>query len=562
MKFRFTKLLSLLAVAVSLCLSLVEAQIGQPTAQAQPRLVVLLIVDGLGQHQLVQSHGRLAKGGLSRILDQGAWFTDAHYGFATTFTAAGHATVATGAYPYRHGLIANDWMVEGQRVYCVEDPQHKYLGQPTPEQAGTSPRNLRSWTLADQLRLATRFLSKVVGISIKDRGAILPVGKTGTAYWYTSQSGRFITSSYYRNDYPDWSQQFHRDNPQNKWFNREWTRSTEAERYPFAVQDGQEWYLDYKGLGTRFPFKLSGKAGEPGPEYYSVLTRTPFGDEYTLEFAKAAVEGEQLGRNPAGVPDLLCISLSSHDYITHLFGPESIQSFDHLVKLDALLADFLNFLDKSVGLDSTLLAVTADHGFAPSPEYLQSLRMEAGRLDTARLLADLNRHLEARFGAGPFVKAWWNPTFYFDHDKIRSAKIDAARLETEAVSWLRSQPGIAYAYTRSQIENGQLPDTDIAQKVMRSWCPIRSGDVFVVARPFWYLPSEGSDANAATHGSPHRYDTNVPILLFGRSIKAGRFAGRADVVDLVPTLAHLLSITAPDGAEGRVLLEALENAGR
>jgi len=562
MMFRLRKTLSLLTVAVSLCFSLVGVQTDQPKAQTRPRLMVLLIVDGLAQHQLLQAHGRMVNGGLSRILDQGAWFTEAHYGFATTFTAAGHATVATGAYPYRHGLIANDWMEQGQRVYCVEDPKHTYLGQPTAEHAGTSPRNLRSWTLADQLRLATGFLSRVVSVSIKDRGAILPAGKTGTAYWYSSQSGRFITSSYYRQDYPDWWQQFHRENPQNKWFKREWTRSSEAGTYPFAIPDGRDWQLDYKGLGTRFPFKLSGKTGEMGPDYYSMLTRTPFGDEYTLQFAKAAVEGEQLGKNPAGVPDLLCISLSSHDYINHIFGPESIQAFDHLVKLDAMMAEFLDFLDTSVGPGNVLVALTADHGFAPSPEYLRSLRLDSGRLDPARLLADLNRHLDGRFGAGPYVKAWWNPTFYFDSDRIRSRNLEQAAVETEAASWLRSQPGIACVYTRSQLQNGQLPDTEIARKIMRSWSPIRSGDVFVVASPFWYLPTERDDVNAATHGSPHGYDTNVPIVLFGGRVKAGRYPGKADVIDLIPTVAHLLSIPAPDGAEGRVLIEALENGGR
>jgi len=554
--------LSLLTVAVFLCFSPVDSQTGRPGEQPQPRLVVLLIVDGLAQHQLLQAQWRLDKRWLYRILEQGARFTDTNYRFATTFTAAGHATVATGAYPYRHGLIANDWMERGERVYCVEDPEHKYLGQPTTEHAGTSPRNLRSWTLADQLRLATGFKSKVVGLSVKDRGAILPAGKTGTAYWYSSQSGRFVTSSYYRQDYPAWWQQFHRDNAQNKWFTREWTRSSQAEAFPFAVPDGRDWRLDYKGLGTRFPFKLSGKASEPGPDYYSVLTRTPFGDEYTLQFAKAAVEGEQLGRNPAGIPDLLCISLSSHDYINHIFGPESIQAFDHLVKLDAMMADFLDFLNKSVGLGNVLLALTADHGFAPSPEYLQSLRLATGRLDTARLLADLNSHLDAQFGPGPYAKAWWNPTFYLDGDRIRSRKLEQAEVETEAARWLRSQPGIAYVYTRSQLQNGQLPDTEMALKIMRSWCPIRSGDVFVVGSPFWYLPSEGSDVNAATHGSPYRYDTNVPIVLLGGSVKAGRYPVQADVVDLVPTLAHLLSITAPDGAEGRVLTEALKTGER
>ncbi|RPI28370.1 MAG: alkaline phosphatase family protein [Acidobacteria bacterium] len=555
--FRPTKTLAFLFVFVLLWLSVAQAQTGQ-AEQRQPRLVVLLMVDGLAQHQLLQAYGRLGKGGLSRMLEEGAWFTDAHYGYATTFTAAGHATVATGAYPYRHGLIANDWMEGGNRVYCVEDPRHKYLGEPTPDHAGTSPKNLRSSTLADQLRLGTGLLAKVVGVSIKDRGAILPAGKTGTAYWFNSRSGRFITSSYYRPEYPDWWQVFHRTNPQNKWLNSEWTRSEETELFPFAVPEGRDWYLDYRGLGTRFPFRLKAKSSEPDPDYYSRLTRTPFGDQYLLEFAQAVVTGEELGKNRAGIPDLLCISLSSHDYVNHLFGPESIQAFDQLVKLDKQIGDFLEFLNKSVGLGNVLVAVTADHGFAPSPEYLKTLRIDTGRLDTTRLLADLNRYLDERFGGGAYVRAWWNPTFYLDLPKIRARKLSPAEVETEAARWLRAQPGIAHVCTRSQLENGQLPATDMARKVIRSWCPMRSGELFVIGSQYWYLPSEG-DVTAATHGSPYGYDTNVPIVLLGRSVKAGRYPGKVDVIDLVPTLAHLLSITPPEDAEGRVLIEALEN---
>ncbi len=556
--FHLIRIVCCLVVVCFFCPS-VWAQAGQAEEPSPPRLVVLMVIDGLAQHQLLQAEGRMGKGGLSQILDRGAWFTNAHYGYAATFTAAGHATVATGAYPYRHGIIANDWMEGNRRVYCVEDAQHKHLGEATPEHGGTSPRNLQSWTLADHLRLATGSLAKVVAVSLKDRGAILPAGKTGTAYWYSSQSGRFVTSSYYRKDYPDWWQKFHRDGASDKWFRSVWRRSAEADVFPFAVPDGRDWQVDYKGFGTRFPFSLAGKADRPGPEYYSILPRTPFGDEYALEFAKAAVEGEGLGKNPGGVPDLLCVSLSAHDYINHAFGPESIQAFDYLVKLNGMLKEFLDFLNRSVGLGNVILAITADHGFAPSPEYLHSLQAETGRVDMAQLQAELNRYLDERFSEGPYVKAWWSPTFYLDRDRMGARKLVQVEVELEAARWLRSQPGIACVYTRTQIENGQLPDTQIARQITRSWHPLRSGDLFVVANPYWYLPSiPQGDVNAATHGSPHSYDTHVPIVLLGQAIKAGRYPGRVDVIDLVPTLAHLLSITPPDGAEGRVLTEALE----
>ena len=527
-----------------------------------PKLVVVIVVDGLPQDQVVKYLDQLSEGGFKRLLDLGAWFTSAHYGHSMTETAVGHATIVTGAHPYRHGVVGNEWFDRKTKtqIYGVSDPNSLYVEEPTPAGVGTSPRNLRVPTIGDELRLKTGFQAKVLSISIKDRAAILPGGKLGTAYWFSSGTGRFITSTYYQNAYPEWWQRFHADAPQDKWFGKTWEPILPRAAYARSASDDRAYHTNYRALGTKFPHTVTGGLAKPGKEYYEALAWTPFGDEYLLSFTKAAVQGENLGKNAHGVPDLLAVSFSSHDYVNHAFGPESMQSHDHFLRLDRTIADFLAFLDGWVGLANALVVLTADHGFSNAPEYCtEALKLEAGRIDPQQMVGGLNEHLSAKFGAATYTLFWRRPTVYLDYELIDGKNLHRADVETAAADFLASYPGVFAVYTRTQLTLGHVAPTRFWQMAARTWNAEISGDLLVLPKNCWYLAG-APNAVAAMHGSPWTNDAHVPLIFLGpRWVQAGKYAPSVEVVDIVPTLAHLMNLRPPDGSEGRVLAEILRD---
>src|SRR5476649_602035 len=326
---------------------------------AQPKLVVVLVVDGLPQEQVTRHRDQFGQGGFRRLLEQGAWFSDAHQAHGITVTAIGHSAVLSGAYPYQHGVIGNNWIdpVTKKSVYCTEDGTFHYIGEETKPDDGTAPTKLRVTTLGDELRYATGDKAKVVTVSGKDRGAILLAGKTGTAYMYMEKTGNFASSTYYMKAHPAWVQQYQAAKPQDRYYGKSWTALLPAAAY---AGDASEDLNQVKpGAHNRLPYAYYSESGEIDADYYNRLKTGPFLDQLTLDFARAAVEGENLGRNPAGVPDLLGVSLSAHDYVNHAFGPESKMSHDHLQRLDRMLGEFFNYLDKRVGMDNVLLVLTA-----------------------------------------------------------------------------------------------------------------------------------------------------------------------------------------------------------
>lgn len=528
-----------------------------PAGKPVPKLVVFMVVDGFPQEQVTKYYDQLGKGGLKRLIDQGAWYGNNNYSHATTYTGVGHATLLSCAHPYRHGVIGNDWLdkTTKQRVYSTEDPQHTYLGEETPKHSGTSPRNIKVTTVGDELIYANG-KSKVITISGKDRSAIGLAGQTGTAYMHSPATGRFITSTYYMSDYPEWWKKFYADQPQDKYFGKIWTPLLPDAAYARSTSDDRPWSTNYKGLGTKFPHPISGGADKPSKSYYDAILWTPYGDNLTLDFVKATIEGEKLGKNPANVPDILAISWTSHDYVHHLFGPESKQAQDHTLRLDRIFAEFFDYLDKWVGLDNVLITLSADHGFMNIPEYSSQKRLDAGRIDPEKMIADVNAHLSKQFGEGKYVTTWWNPTLYVDYELVESKKLSRVDVENAAAAFLRGFPGVESAYTRTQLETGQLPNTKLSRQVSVAWHQQLSGDIVVINKPNWYLFAKPL-AYASTHGSPWPYDTNVPLMMLGKKwVKPGMY-GDSEVVDLGRTLAQILNVRPPNGCEGRVLIEAL-----
>lgn len=517
------------------------------SAPARPKLVVFLVVDGLPMRQVTGYRTQLAPDGFARFLDRGAWFAEAHYGHAYTVTAAGHATMLSGAYPHRSGIIGNEWrdIHTGEAQYCTADTSATYIGHKTDKLDGTSPKNLRVETVGDVLRRVDA-RSKVIGVSGKDRGAILPAGKTGTAYMYMSSSGGFASSTFYMPQHPAWVDAFNAAKPADRYFKAEWKAVLPDAAYAGSLPDNQPWFGP---RGGKLPMLLAGAANDDKPTqaFFAALLRSPSVDEMSLAFGRAAIAGEQLGQDDA--PDILSISLSGHDYVNHAWSAESRLSHDHLLHLDRMLQAFFQHLDATVGKDNYIAMLTADHGFTQNPEHSKSQGLDAGRVNTTQALGRINTELEKRFGAPKLAAFFSASALVLDRKLIAQKNLDFNAVAEAARTALLAEPGIAVAYTRREMETKSRAGAPFFDQMIRSWNQELSGDVPYALKPYWM-----SGSNIATHGSPHRVDTHVPILMYGPAwIKPGRVDTRVEVVDIAPTLARLLGVAVPSSSEGRPL---------
>jgi len=517
-----------------------------PPSAPPPRLIVFLVVDGLPQRQVIDYRHQLAPDGLARFLDRGAWFSNAHYGHAFTVTAAGHATMLTGAYPHRTGIIGNDWRdrATGELEYCTADAQHSYIGNTTKKLDGTSPKNLRAETVGDVLRRADP-RAKVIAVSGKDRGAILPAGKTGTAYMYMGLSGQFASSTFYMKTHPAWVDAFNAEKRSDRYFKQPWKALLGDDAYAKSLAYELPWYAK----GGRLPAMMGETQTAPDGAFYGGLLRSPFVDAMTLDFARAAIAGEQLGRDD--VPDILSISLSGHDYVNHAFSAESRLSHDHLLQLDRQLETFFKDLDATVGKDNYVAVLTADHGFMPAPEHSKAEGRDSGRQSGSQALARINTGLEKRFGEGKLALAFSASALMLDRKAIDDRKLDFDAVADEARTLMLAEQGIAVAYTRKELASGTRAGAPFFDAMRKSWNSERSGDVQYALKPYWMMTSSSS---ITTHGSPHPYDTQVPILMWGpKWVAPGRVDASVEVVDIAPTLSRWLGVAVPSSAEGKVL---------
>lgn len=541
-----------LTLATSLTAALTACSTTPPAtpvaAAARPQLVVLVVIDGLPMRQVTGYRDQLAPDGFARFLDRGRWFADAHYAHGHTVTAAGHSVMLSGAYPQRSGIISNEWRdpVTGDPVYNTGDAAYQYIDSPTAPLSGTSPRNLKVETLGDVLRTRSP-ASKVIGISGKDRGAILPAGHKGTAYMYMTETGRFASSTYYMPAHPQWVTDFNAAKPADAFFQKTWAPLLPESAYARSVPDGQSWQVA-SGNGNKLPAVIGDKMDAPGPRFYGNLLASPFGDELTLAFARAAVSNEKLGQR--GVTDILSVSLSSHDYINHAFGPESRLSHDHMLQLDRHLQAFFQFLDKTVGAGNYVLALTADHGFTDTPEWAITQGRDAGRFTNGPALAAVNGALAARFGVD---KLAWNfsASGLLLNEKLAADKgLKFAEVQAAARDELLKLPGVAAVFTREQLL-GSDTTTPFLEAMRKSYDPTRAAQLQIVLKPGWIFSYR---AGGSTHGSPYDYDTHVPLLFWGPGyVGQGEVKTRVEVADLAPTLAGIAGLPAPAQAQGRDL---------
>jgi predicted AlkP superfamily pyrophosphatase or phosphodiesterase len=538
----------LLRAAGAVLLALCVGSCASVAPPPKPRLVVLFVVDGLPQRQVTGYRDQLAPDGFARFLDRGTWFSQAHYGYAFTVTAAGHATLLTGAYPHRTGIIGNDWLdiASGQPMYCTGDPTATYIGHKTERMDGTSPRNLKVEALGDVLRKVDP-RSKVIAVSGKDRGAILPAGHAGTAYMYMSSSGQFASTTYYMPSHPAWVDAFNGAKPADRYFKTEWKSLLPEAAYARSLPDNQPWY---GARGGKLPMTMgAADAVAPNGSFYSGLLRSPFADALTLDFARAAIAGEGLGQDD--VPDILSISLSGHDYVNHQWSAESRLSHDHLLQLDRLLQAFFADLDRTVGRDNYVAVLSADHGFMPAPEVSQAQGRSAGRIPSAQMLAAVNTALQPRFGHPKVVSTASASALVVDRKVVTERGLDFNAVADAAREALLALPQFAAAYTRRELESGSRAGQPFFDQMRRTWHRDVSGDVQYVLKPYWMF---GSSTSIATHGSPYEYDTHVPLLVWGpRWARPGSVDARVETADIAPTLARWLGVPAPSASEGRPL---------
>jgi hypothetical protein len=521
------------------------------TSAPPPKLVVLIIVDGLPMWQVTSYESQLAPSGFRRFLVQGATYSNAYYQYARTVTAAGHATILTGAYPNRTGIIDNDWRDTNtwEMVYNTGDEAHTYLEHKTPPLSGTSPKKLLADSLGDVLKRASP-QSKVIAISGKDRGAILPAGKLGTAYMYMNTSGKFASTTYYMREHPQWVTDYFATNPTDRYFNQTWTPLLAESEYKQSVPDGASWQVD--GAMAKLPmlFGSASPDAKPTQAFYARLLQSPFGDAITLDFARAAIQGESLGADD--VPDILSISLSSHDYVNHAYGAESRLSHDHLLWLDRALEKFFADLDTRIGKDNYVAVLTADHGFAPTPEYALSIGKDAGRANMTLIGGRLNIALEKKYGEGKWVQGFSSNMMVLNHALLREKNVNATEMEKDASQYLATEPEIVTTLTRTELINGTVARAgQFGTLLKNSFYAERSGDVAYVLKRFWFASSRNA---GSTHGTPHDYDRHVPIMFYGAPwVTPKRHTAAVEVADIAPTLADILKIAAPLQSQGKVL---------
>ena len=499
-----------------------------PTAVQKPKLVLAIVVDQFRYDYTMRFRGDY-HAGLARLLDRGAVFTDAHHKHAATVTAVGHSTFLSGAPPSLSGIIGNDWFdrESGTTVTSVSDPTTKLIGG-APGKTGSSPRRLEVSTVVDELKIQGGD-SHVIGISIKDRAAILPSGHMAdAAYWYDSDSNNWVTSSFYESDLPSWVQAVNAKHPS--------LRTSGAKWLPVDAKPGVEPFCT---MGTGQASRLCGS-----------IEATPWGNELIEEFAESALDGEKLGRH-SGV-DVLTVSFSSNDYVGHAVGPDDPAVRDMAIRTDRLLGKLLSYIDQKVGAGNTLVVLTADHGVAPVPEVNLKRKMPGGRLSNSVIMKTMTDALVNRYGPGNWFIGGAATMPYLNWELIRTKKLDLAEVESVAADAARAVPHIARVYTREQLLNGAVQRDSISDSMSISFYAPRFGDLVILPEPYYIF-----DATGTTHGTPYDYDSHVPLIFYGPGIKPGTYSTRVAVNDVAPTLAEILHVERPSGSIGRVLSEIL-----
>lgn len=539
------------------CISLYSAQAQQKTSKEvdRPKLVVGIMVDQMRWDYLYRYYDRYGEGGFKRMLNNGFSCENTYINYIPTVTAIGHSSVYTGTTPAIHGIAGNDFIIQatGKSMYCTEDETVTPLGTAVGNAAGKmSPRNILASTITDELKLASNFRSKVIGIAIKDRGAILPAGHFADAAYWFDNSGDWISSSYYMTDLPKWVKDFNKQKLAEKYLKQDWNTLYPIETYKQSIEDNNPYEGKFKGTQSpTFPVKTSQLLKENG---IGLVATTPYGNTLTLDLAKAAISNEELGNNPGGFTDFLAISISSPDKIGHQFAVNSIEVEDNYLRLDKDLEDFFSYLDKTVGQGQYTVFLTADHGAAHNPQYFMDQQGNGGYFNSKTAQQGLNEQLKAKFNTDKLVISLSNYQVHLNNTLINERNLDRQAICDEAVKYLRNLEGVAFVAEMDKVSEAAIPSR-IKERIINGYNYKRSGAIQIVLEPQWY--SGSAKSTGTTHGNWNPYDSHIPLVWMGWGIKHGATNRITEMTDIAATVAGLLHIQEPNGSIGSPIVEVL-----
>lgn len=518
-----------------------------PSTINRPKLVVGLVIDQMRWDYLYRYYERYGSGGFKRLINEGFSAENTFIPYLPTYTACGHSSIYTGSVPAINGIIGNNWYDPeiGRDVYCTEDKSVKTVGS-TSNAGEMSPKNLLSNTITDELRLSTNFRSKVIGISLKDRGSILPAGHSANgAYWYDGVSGNWITSTYYMNELPAWVADYNKSKKTDGYYANDWNTLYPINTYIQSSSDDKPYEGLFKGEDkTTFPHILKTSIGTN----YDLIRSTPYGNTMTLDLAKKAIAAEHLGKNT--VTDFLAVSCSSTDYVGHQFGPNSIEAEDTYLRLDKDLQDFFDYLDQSVGKGNYLFFLTADHGAAHVPGFLAENKLPGGLVSNRQLAKDINTVIEKEFKIKNSVLIVMNNQVIFDQPLINESKGDFEQIKKTTINFLKHQEGMMDAVDLTKISTATLPE-ELKKRLANGFNARRSGEVYFVLKPNWF---DGGNTGT-THGAWYPYDAHIPLVFMGWNVKPGKTNKTHYMTDIASTLAAMLHIQMPSGNVGEPITE-------
>ncbi len=516
----------------------------------KPKLVVGIVVDQMRYDYLYKFYSNYGEAGFKRLMNEGSNFTFAHLNYVPTYTAPGHASIYTGTTPYYHGIISNYWYDRKikKSISSCDDSDEKTVGA-NDDEGERSPKKLITSTITDQLKLATNGAAKVIGISIKDRAAILPAGHNAdAAYWFDSKNGKFISSTFYIKKLPAWVNEFNSQNLPEKYMSSSWTLSKPIGDYSVSLPDESKFEYDVFDEGkTSFPHNFNNiKSSEKFEKFES----TPYGNEIILEFAKAVLKNENLGKG--NQIDFLAISFSSTDHIGHGYGPNSVEVQDTYIKLDKQLSELLKTLDKQVGKGNYLLFLTADHGVVENNGYRDERNLNPIGINSKKFSDSLKTFSKRFFNGDNLIANISNNQIFFDYALIENSNLNLNSVEITFKNYIRNTfPEITEIFIRSELDKF-TPQRITTNLILNGFNPIRSGDI-----AYGFRAGFLSDkiTKGSSHSSYYSYDTHVPLLFYGWHIPAETINTPVTIVDIAPTVADLLKITEPDGCIGIPLIK-------
>jgi predicted AlkP superfamily pyrophosphatase or phosphodiesterase len=519
-------------------------------AQQLPKLVVGIVVDQMKMDYLYRFSDDFSDNGFKRLMSKGYTFSNVHYNYMPTYTGPGHASIYTGTTPSIHGIVGNEWFSRklGKDMYCTDDALVKTLGDGTKEEGEMSPKNLLSTTITDELRLSTNFKGKVIGMSLKDRGAILPAGHFANwAFWY-SKTGSFISSSFYGENLPSWVAEFNTEKHFLPYINKGWNLLKPLETYNESLADDNIYEGNlYKVDKPIFPYNLKNmyEKNDAG-----IIRSTPFGNDLLEEFAKKAIEKEDLGKD--NITDFLTVSFSSTDYVGHILGPRSIELQDTYLRLDLTIADFLNYLDKTVGKGNYLVFLTADHAGAENAKFLSDNKYNVTNVEPKEIVKSLKKFSTDTFG-DDLVLNYSNFNLFFNKEIIKTKGLELGKVKQAFKDFLMTQDQVKRVYTEEEILASTGNDFYL-NFIAKGYDPTQDGDIVILDKPAFIEYG----ATGTSHGTSYSYDTHVPLIFYGWNIPKGETSDRKEITQIAPTLAQKLKITFPNGSEAKVLTEVLD----